>query len=250
MGQTVNYSGAVCAVKNSTVTLPCTFKPFESLIEDGRQVFPQVIRVRWCKNHEICQGTTPSVYNSDSKYNDPRYRYLGDMKGNCTLQIRNVKMADNATLRFRMELNYSTGHFTGRSGVVVRVVEGTQMRIKGSSDGGMMREGETVTLRCTSACTFHQLEVTWSRNDRDLQEFGSALQLGPLTAEDSGNYTCGLKKNPRTRSLPYMLHVQPVETVNKGIKVDNLRIVQLVLFTVHTVCIIIVAYSVIKRTCV
>lgn len=122
MGQSVNYSGAVCAMKDSTVTLPCTFKPIELLIEDGRQVFPQVIRVRWCQNHEICQGTTPSVYDSDSKDNDTRYRYLGDMKGNCTLQIRNVKMADDATFRFRMELDYSKGHFTGRSGVVVRVV--------------------------------------------------------------------------------------------------------------------------------
>ena len=75
------------------------------------------------------------------------------------------------------------------------------------SSGGTVRVGGKVTLCCTSVCTFHRLEVTWFRDDQLLSEPGPALHLGPLTAEDSGNYSCGLKNNKGKRSLPYMLHV-------------------------------------------
>ena len=121
-GQTVKYPDPVCAVKGSTVTLPCTFTPLRSSIKNGEEIFLQVVRVRWCQNHLICQGTTPSVYDSNSMDNQSRYRYLGDMEGNCTLQIQDVQNGDEATLRFRMEANDTKGHFTNQSGVNVRVV--------------------------------------------------------------------------------------------------------------------------------
>ncbi|GLD69002.1 sialic acid-binding Ig-like lectin 16 [Lates japonicus] len=49
------------------------------------------------------------------------------------------------------------------------------------------------------------------RDDHALSESGPALQLSPLTAEDSGNYTCGLRTNSKTRSRPYELHVEAAE---------------------------------------
>lgn len=117
----VDYPAAVCAVRGSTVTLPCSFSPLSSIQESGQQVAIKIVRVRWCQNHLICQGDTPSVYDSEANNNDPRYKYLGDKKSNCTLQITDVQPRDEATLRFRMEANHVNGHFTGQLGVSVSV---------------------------------------------------------------------------------------------------------------------------------
>ncbi|XP_076592597.1 sialoadhesin-like [Chaetodon auriga] len=207
-GVAVNYPDHICAVKGSTVTILCTFTPLKSAIRAGTQVFFEITRVRWCQNHLICHGTTPSVYDSQSESNDPRYKYLGDKKGNCTLQINDVKKEDEATFRFRMEANDTPAHYTGRSGVNITVSDDSPMMVSSSSSGREVSAGENVTLYCTALCTFHQLEVTWFKDNHALSESGPALQLSPLTPEDSGNYTCGVRTNDKTLSLPYSLHVE------------------------------------------
>uniref|UniRef100_A0A671TVL3 Ig-like domain-containing protein n=1 Tax=Sparus aurata TaxID=8175 RepID=A0A671TVL3_SPAAU len=204
----VNYPPPVCAVKGSTVTLPCTFTPLQSVDVDGRKVPIEIVRVRWCQKHLICHGSTPTVYDSDSTTNDPRYKYLGDKKGNCTLQITDIREEDEETFVFRMEANDSSGHWTGRSGVRVSVSEGDTMKITSSSSDGQVRTGESVTLFCSARCTFHQLKVTWFRDNCALSESGPALQLSSPTAKDSGNYTCGLQTSTKTRSGPYSLQVE------------------------------------------
>ncbi|KAF3839052.1 hypothetical protein F7725_017769 [Dissostichus mawsoni] len=109
----------------------------------------------------ICQGSTPSVYDSESERNNPRYRYLGDKEGNCSLQISGLQEEDDATLRFRVETNPSSG--TG---------------------------GHLVQRRRPSQ---------------------SGPALSALTAKDSGNYTCALKNDARTKSLPFRLHVEAAD---------------------------------------
>ncbi|XP_023252313.1 uncharacterized protein LOC111646945 [Seriola lalandi dorsalis] len=230
----VNYSLPVCAVRSSTVTLPCTFTPVR-----------KIIRVVWCQNHLICHGATPSVYDSDSKTNNPfdtRYKYLGDKTGNCTLQISNLQKRDEATFRFRMEADDAEGHWTEKSGVNVTVVDGSPMKITSSSEREV-REGQSVTLLCTSICTFHQLQVTWFRGDHPLPESGPALRLSPLTAEDSGNYTCGLKANQRTRSVAYELQVAAADG-GGGV---TLLIVGVLFGVLLAVCALILVVCIIKR---
>lgn len=95
-------------------------------------------------------------------------------------------------------------------------LEPLRMRIKSSSDAGELIRNQKVTLSCTTAtCTFHQLEVTWFKDGSALPQSGPALQLGPLTAEDSGNYTCGLKTNNKTISPPYAVRVKEAEEKEK-----------------------------------
>ncbi|KAK1894800.1 Sialoadhesin, partial [Dissostichus eleginoides] len=222
LGQRVNYPGPVCAVKGSKVTLPCTFSPLKSVQdEDGREVLLEIRRVVWCQNHEMCYSSTPSVYDSDSERNNPRYRYLGDKEGNCSLQISGLQEEDEATLRFRVETNPSRGSFTDRRGVKVTVRDGIPMQIKNSSES--------------------DAEVTWSRDGKALSQSGPALSA--LTAKDSGNYTCALKNDARTKSLPFRLHV---EAADGGIPMDPMLVVRLVLFTLHTVLILTVTAILIR----
>ncbi|XP_047217812.1 V-set and immunoglobulin domain-containing protein 2-like [Girardinichthys multiradiatus] len=211
--QMIQYQAAsTCAVTGSTVTLPCSFTPKKSFHNGMREVPLKIIRARWCKNHLICQGTTPSLYDSDSANNEPRYWYQGDLEGKCTLQIRGVGMQDNATFRFRMEANHSEGHFTNSTGVVITVFDLVKMRINISSSNREFSSGQTVSLQCTtSSCTFNHLEVTWLKDGYALSENGSTLQLSPLTAKDSGNYTCALRSNGGTRSEAFSLQVEAAE---------------------------------------
>ncbi|KAM8734002.1 sialoadhesin-like isoform 2-T3 [Acanthopagrus schlegelii] len=264
VGQSVNYPPPVCAVKGSTVTLPCTFTPLQIDV-DGRRVPLKIIKVRWCQKHPVCQGSTPSVYDSDSTSNDPRYKYLGDKKGNCTLQITDVRGEDDETFRFRVEADDNRGHWTERSGVKVSVTDGTTMEITSSSGDGQVRTGESITLFCSARCTFHQLKVTWFRDDHALSESGPALQLSSLTAKDSGNYTCGLQTSTETRSGPYSLRVEAGEEVlkrqvhlNNKVTVSCLTetlspsddmLLRVVLFSLHTVLFVTVASIIIRRTC-
>lgn len=86
-----------------------------------------------------------------------------------------------------------------------------KMSIISSAGATEMKQDDAVTLHCNSNCTFDQLEVIWLKDGRALSVSGSTLQLGSLTAEDSGRYTCALKTDRKTTSLPYRLHVQAAE---------------------------------------
>ncbi|XP_028435609.1 B-cell receptor CD22-like [Perca flavescens] len=247
LGQSVNYPDRVCAVKGSTITLPCSFTPLKSVNDNGREVLIEVVRVVWCKNHETCFGETPSVFDSESQNNDPRYRYLGDKKGDCTLQISDLQEEDEATFRLRVETNDPRASFTGLAEVSVTVTD--QMEIRSSRDDREFKRGEEITLSCSAAtCTIHQLEVSWFRDSHALCESGPTLHLSYLTAKDSGNYSCGLKTNNHTLSVPYSLQVEAEEEGTKAF--DPLLAVRLLLFTLHTVLIVIVTAIIIKRTCV
>ncbi|XP_036071873.1 uncharacterized protein LOC112136747 isoform X3 [Oryzias melastigma] len=197
-----------CAVEGSTVLLPCSFTPLKSFIKDGINVPLKIIRVRWCRNHPICQGDTPSVFDSDSLDVDPQFQYLGDMEGKCTLQISNIQLKDEATYRFRMEADHLAGHFTNQTGVTVQVEGNPVMRVAGSNNSEV-REGQTVSLQCsTSPCSFHRVNISWFRDDHALPEAGPTLHLGPLTAKDSGNYSCALGTRTQSRSDPFSLQVE------------------------------------------
>uniref|UniRef100_A0A8C9XW39 Ig-like domain-containing protein n=1 Tax=Sander lucioperca TaxID=283035 RepID=A0A8C9XW39_SANLU len=148
LSQSVNYPGPVCGVKGSTITLPCSFTPLKSVYDNGREVLIEVVRVVWCKNHETCFGETPSVYDSESNNNDPRYRYLGDKKGDCTLQISDLQEKDDATFRFRVETNDVRASFTGQPGVSVTVA-GALDQCVNYPDPVWAVKGSTITLPCS-----------------------------------------------------------------------------------------------------
>lgn len=82
------------------------------------------------------------------------------------------------------------------------------LRINSSHDAGELSRGQTIRLCCSSVCTVPLLEVTWFKDGDALQHSGSTLQLGPLTAMHSGNYTCVLKTSRKITSVPYAVRVK------------------------------------------
>ncbi|CAL8235675.1 unnamed protein product [Arctogadus glacialis] len=193
----VEYPDSFCVVEGSTATIPCSFTHPAGL---------RVQRVVWCPNHKICQQPdTPNVYDSSNVRADSRFRYLGDRVGNCTLKIIKTVKQDAATYRFRFETNGEG--WTGQKGVRVNVTDGEDVKVRSSVTDHVVKEGGQVTLTCTSACSFHQLDVHWYRNGHALSETGPALHLSSLTNDNTGNYTCSLDSSGQKTSAPWSLVV-------------------------------------------
>ncbi|XP_020566178.2 uncharacterized protein LOC101164342 isoform X2 [Oryzias latipes] len=172
---TITYTFTkTCAAEGSTVLLPCSFTPSTEVIGAEGKDPRKIVRVLWCRKHPICH-------------------------------ITNIQLEDAETYRFRMEAEDPAGHFTNRTGVTVRVEENPLMSVTGSN--GSEVRGQTVSLQCTtSSCTFHGVSITWLKDDHALPETGPTLHLGPLTAKDSGNYSCAL--GTKRRSGLFRLQVE------------------------------------------
>ncbi|XP_030214660.1 B-cell receptor CD22-like isoform X2 [Gadus morhua] len=196
----VEHPDSFCVVEGSTAIIPCSFTHPAGL---------RVNRVVWCPNHEICQGTTPNVYDSSNVRADSRFLYLGDLVRNCTLKIIKTVKQDAATYHFRFETNGDK--YTGPRGVRVNVADGEVVKVRSSVTDHVVKEGSQVTLTCTSACSFHQLDVHWYRNGHALSETGPALHLSGLTNDETGNYTCSLDSSGQKTSAPWSLLVGEYE---------------------------------------
>ncbi|XP_030214661.1 B-cell receptor CD22-like isoform X3 [Gadus morhua] len=192
----VEYPDSFCVVEGSTATIPCSFTH-----PAGRRVE----RVVWCTNDEFCRRLVFNVYDSSNVRADRRFRYLGDLVGNCTLKIIKTVKRDTAMYRFLFQANGEG--YTGQKGVIVKVTNGEVVKVRSSVTDNVVKEGSQVTLTCTSACSFHQLDVHWYRNGHALSETGPALHLSSLTNNNTGNYTCSLDSSGQKTSAPWSLVV-------------------------------------------
>ncbi|XP_059909248.1 uncharacterized protein LOC132458889 isoform X3 [Gadus macrocephalus] len=192
----VEYPDSFCVVEGSTATIPCSFTHPAGL---------RVKRVVWCHNHEFCQRHVYFGYDSSYVRANSRFLYLGDLVRNCTLNITKTVKEDAARYRFRLKTNAEG--YAGPKGVIVNVTNGEDVKVRSSVTDHVVKEGGQVTLTCTSACSFHQLDVHWYRNGHALSETGPALHLSNLTNDDTGNYTCSLDSSGQNTSAPLSLLV-------------------------------------------
>uniref|UniRef100_A0A8C5BH34 Ig-like domain-containing protein n=1 Tax=Gadus morhua TaxID=8049 RepID=A0A8C5BH34_GADMO len=95
--------------------------------------------------------------------------------------------------------------------LTVSSTNGEDVKVRSSVTDHVVKEGGQVTLTCTSACSFHQLDVHWYRNSHALPETGPALHLSGLTNDDTGNYTCSLDSSGQKTSAPWCLLVGEYE---------------------------------------
>ncbi|CAL8316521.1 unnamed protein product [Boreogadus saida] len=200
----VEYPDSFCVVEGSTATIPCSFT-HPKVHQGTGAVVERVERVIWCHSAEYCIPPVFFGYDSSNLRADSRFQYLGDLVGNCTLKIIKTVKRDTGTYRFRFVTN--GGGYTGTKGVRVNVTDGEDVKIRSSVADNVVKEGGQVTLTCTSACSFHQLDVNWYRNGHTLSETGPALHLSCLTNDDTGNYTCSLDPSGQKPSAPWSLLV-------------------------------------------
>ncbi|XP_030214670.1 B-cell receptor CD22-like isoform X2 [Gadus morhua] len=198
----VEYPDSFCVVEGSTATIPCSFT-HPAVHKRTGPVVERAERVVWCHSNKYC--SEPNVYDSSNVRADSRFRYLGDLDGNCTLKIIKTVKRDAARYRFRFETNVEG--YTGLRGVRVNVTNGEDVKVRSSVTDHVVKEGGQVTLTCTSACSFHQLDVHWYRKGHALSEKGPALHLSSLTNDDTGNYTCSLDSSKQKTSAPWSLIV-------------------------------------------
>ncbi|CAL8236426.1 unnamed protein product [Boreogadus saida] len=207
-GWHVEYPDSFCVVEGSTATIPCSFT-HPKVDKWTGAVVDRVERVVWCPNDRRCHLNTPNVYNSSNLRADSRFLYLGDLVRNCTLKIIKTVKQDTGRYHFYFEFNGGgwTGGFYGPRGVRVTVTDGEDVKVRSSVTDHVVKEGGQVTLTCTSACSFHQLDVLWYRNGHALSETGPALHVSHLTNDDAGNYTCSLDSSGQKTSAPWSLVV-------------------------------------------
>jgi hypothetical protein len=91
--------------------------------------------------------------------------------------------------------------------LTVSSTDGEDVKVRSSVTDHVVKEGGQVTLTCTSACSFHQLDVHWYRNGHALSETGPALHLSSLTNNNTGDYTCSLDSSGQKPSAAWSLVV-------------------------------------------
>ncbi|CAL8299574.1 unnamed protein product, partial [Gadus morhua 'NCC'] len=213
-GWHVEYPESFCVVEGSTATIPCSLT-HPKVHKETQAVVERVEQVVWCPSDKYCDSSTTNGYDSSNVRADSRFLYLGDHVRNCTLKIIKTEKQDAATYHFRFETN--GGGYTGLRGVRVNVTDGEVVKVRSSVTDHVVKEGGQVTLTCTSACSFHQLDVHWYRNGHALSETSPALHLSNLANDDTGDYTCSLDSSGQKTSAPWSLVVLVDEGFHRSV---------------------------------
>nr|XP_023693796.1 sialoadhesin-like isoform X1 [Paramormyrops kingsleyae] len=200
----VDYSRyPLCAMRGSTVVIPCAYKYPASL---------RVETVIWY--HRGDKSYDEKIYEFDSSTTDvsTQYRdradYLGNKEKNCTLQIKNIRDKDEGVYSFRFMTNKHGGQFSGVPGTTIKVDE-LKVVMTSQKEGKGVSEGDSVSLTCgTDSCSLSQSEFTWFKDDQPLPETQSTLHFRPACKYHSANYSCGLKGNRQTVSEAVNLSVE------------------------------------------
>uniref|UniRef100_A0A8C9RBY7 Immunoglobulin domain-containing protein n=1 Tax=Scleropages formosus TaxID=113540 RepID=A0A8C9RBY7_SCLFO len=169
----------VCAVRGSTVVIPCTY-----FYPEGNQVKETM----WCLNHENCIQTLYVCHSKNvsvsSGYKD-RAECLGDKEKYCTLMIKNIRHTDTGVYKFRFITDKDKWY--GKEGVTVLIT------------------GKVVM---TSSCSLNQSEFIWFKDKEHLPETHFILHFHSVSLKHFGKYSCAIKGYEETVSTDYHLDVQ------------------------------------------
>uniref|UniRef100_A0A3B3Q9B3 B-cell receptor CD22 n=1 Tax=Paramormyrops kingsleyae TaxID=1676925 RepID=A0A3B3Q9B3_9TELE len=182
----------LCAIRGSTVVIPCSYKHPASL---------RVETVMWCLDDEICDKMLYVSHSSNTNISAEyrgRAEYLGNKEKNCTLQIKNITHKHAGVYTFRFTTNEKTGKWK------LKVVM-TSSRVNGA-----IREGDTVNLTCgTDSCSLSQSEFSWFKDNQTLPETQSTLHFSPISYHHTGKYSCALngRKVAVSNEINVMLNV-------------------------------------------
>ncbi|KAI7810898.1 putative B-cell receptor CD22-like [Triplophysa rosa] len=200
-GWRVTYSSShICALKDSTVTINCTY------------TYPtghKIKKVFW--TNAVPSKDSPDL-SKDSEYKQ-RIQYLGDKQHDCSVRLTDVRHTDSHEYYFRFITNKPDGKWTGAPGVTLAV---TDLQVE--SEGETVMEGHSVTLTCESTCSLTDTSTfIWFRNTHTLNERKKKLILPSVRRENAGDYSCAVQGHKLT-SPPRRLHVfyKPVISISSS----------------------------------
>ncbi|CAM4447071.1 unnamed protein product [Leuciscus chuanchicus] len=175
----VSYSPShICALKDSTVIMRCTYE-----ID-----YYKIKKVFWTKTL-VKDNEEPPDLSEDPEYSQ-RLQYLGDKQKNCNIRLSHVTLKDSHMYYFRFITDKPDGKYTGYPGVTLNV---TDLQVESPE---RVTEGDSVNLRCKSSCALtDRATFIWYRNSQPLTERrdrNNELLLQSVRREDSGRYSCAV----------------------------------------------------------
>ncbi|KAM6942397.1 B-cell receptor CD22-like [Lycodopsis pacificus] len=194
----VTYTSTeICALKGSTVNIPCTFT-YPSTGSDNVEKRSWIARG---SNRAPVDVTTDSHYAGRVTY--PFH------ENDCTLRINDLRESDSAEYNFRFMTDRPDRGFTGSPGVLLSVTDlrvqvgrselrchsryGPKLPSVSVSPSAEIVEGSSVTLTCSSDAN-PAASYTWYKQDvnpdpRPLSE-EPQLVFSSIQSSDSGQYYC------------------------------------------------------------
>ncbi|XP_052373783.1 B-cell receptor CD22-like isoform X3 [Oncorhynchus keta] len=179
---------SICALKESTVELPCTYQhPSNHVVSEPN----------WYLQDKYNEA--PKILSSVPEYAG-RAEYLGTKEKDCTLRITDLRESDSAeywfTFKTRTQLDWYNS--LQREERVRLSVTGTYygilipgLQVKASS--AMVTEGKAVILTCRTTCTLTDNPnptYIWYKNGQLVNTQDNYLFLDPVSREDAGSYSC------------------------------------------------------------
>uniref|UniRef100_A0A671YRZ6 B-cell receptor CD22 n=1 Tax=Sparus aurata TaxID=8175 RepID=A0A671YRZ6_SPAAU len=195
---TSSASQDICAVKGSSVVIPCSFYYPKNL---------RVMRVMWGdKRAHVIDG--PFISESEMNESGTRFEYIGNKQHNCSFKIHNVENNDTGKYVFRFITDTEKGKYTGTTGSTLKVVD-LNVLVTKPNENRATKEGDSVNLTCINDCDGDHLSsaFTWFNNGEPINE-GPVLYLSTMSSTDSGNYSCSLKTHTGTASRVINIHVE------------------------------------------
>uniref|UniRef100_UPI0037E7C35D B-cell receptor CD22-like n=1 Tax=Semicossyphus pulcher TaxID=241346 RepID=UPI0037E7C35D len=174
----VTYSSTqICALKGSTVDIPCTYTYPSTMTTEVQSSL-------WFTKENYYE---PVDLTADSDYTG-RVQYVFH-ENDCTLRITDLRESDSAEYKFRFTTNQPGGSFSGSPGVTLSVTD-LQVQVEGSST--------QADLRCHSSCNVaDNPSYVWFSNGVKMDEETSSLRG---SVNDENRYSCAVKGREDYRS--------------------------------------------------
>ncbi|XP_064857185.1 B-cell receptor CD22-like isoform X3 [Oncorhynchus nerka] len=172
---------SICALKGSTVELPCTYR---------HPNIHNVLQANWYiqeKRDEVLR-----VLNLDrAEYLKTLPKYLAIQEKDCTLKITDLRKRDSAEYKFRFKTQHTEWGYSFPGTTLT--VTGLQVKVTPAAEKG------NLTLTCSTTCTLTENPkptYIWYKNGQHLTNskiLDNSLILDPVSSEDAGRYSCAVK---------------------------------------------------------
>ncbi|XP_047668198.1 sialoadhesin-like isoform X2 [Tachysurus fulvidraco] len=168
----------VCALKNTSVDLSCSYKyPASHTVKKS---------VWFIKNVH----NEPEDVREDGEYHG-RVQYTQSSQNDCSMRITNLRERDARTYKFRFHTDDPAGKYTGQPGVSLSV---TDLKVTVSDLDNWNKK-----LSCITTCTLsNKPTYIWYKNGQRVT--GQDRNELDVSSRDAGSYSCAVRRHEELRS--------------------------------------------------